>query len=395
MRRTLYDQTHEDFRASFRAFVETEIVPHHERWEETGRVDREMFLKAGEQGFLGMAVPEEYGGLGEADFRYNAIIGEELQRAGVIGSGMCITLHNDVFLPYLLDSATEEQKKRWLPGLVTGEIMGAISMTEPGAGSDLAAIRTTARREDDHYVLNGAKTFVTNGLNADLYIVVVKTDPAAAHKGISLVLVEDPTDGFGRGRHLDKIGLRSQDTAELFFDDARVPVDNLLGAEGAGFGILMDNLAQERLGLTVSAISASRTALGWTVDYCAQREAFGGRVLDMQNTKFALAELAARLDAAQVFVDHLITTHNRGELTAVDAAKGKLITTELQQDMVRQCLQLHGGYGFMREYPIARAYLDAPIQTIFGGTNEIMRELVGRTLETEYGRNPVARGAGR
>ena len=385
MRRALYDETHEDFRQAFRSFVAAEILPHHDRWEQAGRVDREMFLKAGEQGFLGMAVPAEYGGLGQADFRYHAIIGEELQRAGVIGSGMCITLHNDVFLPYLLGSADEEQRRRWLPGTVTGEIMGAISMTEPGAGSDLAAIRTSARLDADDYVVNGTKTFVTNGLNANLYIVVVRTDPKERHRGISLLMVEDSTPGFSRGRHLDKIGLRSQDTAELFFEDARVPQANLLGAEGGGFATLMRNLAQERLGLAVSAISAARTTLGLTVDYCAQREAFGTRVLDLQNTRFRLAGLAARLDAAQALLDRMIEEHNAGSCSGEDAAKAKLLTTELQQEIVAAGVQLHGGYGFMREYPIARAYLDAPIQSIFGGTNEIMREIIGRTLERDYG----------
>ncbi len=385
MRRTLYDDTHEDFRRSFRTFVAREIVPHHDKWEAEGRIDRAMFRAAGEYGFLGMAVPEQYGGLGQDDFRYNAIIGEELQRAGVIGSGMCLTLHNDVVLPYLLHATDEEQRRRWLPGMVTGETMGAISMTEPGAGSDLAGIRTSAVRDGDHYVLDGAKTFVTNGMNADLYVVAVRTDPAQPHRGISLIVVRDPTEGFTRGRHLDKIGLRSQDTAELFFDGARVPAADLLGGEGRGFGILMDNLAQERLGLAVSAISAARAAVGWTVRYAAEREAFGQRLLDMQNTRFRLGELSARVDAMQVFVDHLITLHGRGELTASDAAKGKLLTTDLQQQVVAQCLQLHGGYGFMREYPIARAYLDAPIQSIFGGTNEIMREIVARTLEDQYG----------
>jgi alkylation response protein AidB-like acyl-CoA dehydrogenase len=386
MRRTLFDDIHEDFRASFRAFVASAIVPHHDRWEEAGKVDREMFLAAGDQGFLGMAVPEEYGGLGQADFRYNTIIGEELQRAGVIGSGMCITLHNDVVLPYLMHATSDEQRKRWLPGMVTGELMGAISMTEPEAGSDLAALRTSARREGDHYVVNGAKTFVTNGLNANLFLVAVRTDQRERHRGISLVAVEDPAEGFTRGRHLKKIGLRSQDTAELFFDEVRVPRENLIGDEGAGFTILMQNLAQERLGLSVSAMSAARTALGWTVDYCAQREAFGSRVLDLQNSRFKLAELAARVDATQVFLDRLIEEHNRGEVSGEDAAKAKLLTTELQQEVIATGLQLHGGYGFMHEYPIARAYLDAPIQSIFGGTNEIMREIIGRTLERDFGR---------
>lgn len=391
MKRDLYDQTHGDFRASFRAFVATEIVPNHDKWEEAGRVDREMFTRAGELGFLGMAVPEVYGGLGQPDFRYNAIIGEELQRAGVIGSGMCITLQNDVVLPYLMSATNDEQRRRWLPGMATGEIMGAISMTEPGTGSDLASIRTTAVRDGDDYVINGAKTFVTNGLNADLVVVAAKTDPTQRHKGISLIVVESGTPGFSRGRHLDKIGLRSQDTAELFFDDVRVPVANLLGGEGEGFKILMGNLAQERLGIAVSAISACRSVLAHTIDYCAQREAFGQRVLDMQNTRFTLAGLAARFDAVELFVDQMILRHNEGEVSGEEAAKAKLLTTELQQDIVQRGLQLHGGYGFMREYPVARAYLDAPIQTIFGGTSEIMREIIGRTLESEYSTAAVDR----
>jgi alkylation response protein AidB-like acyl-CoA dehydrogenase len=385
MRRRLYDEVHHEFRHSFRAFVRSEIVPYHDRWEQVGQVDRAMFRKAGEHGFLAMAVPEEYGGLGADDFRYNAIIGEELQRVGVIGSGMCITLHNDVVLPYLMRTTDAGQRLRWLPGMVTGEIMGAISMTEPGAGSDLAALRTAARREGDSWVLNGAKTFVTNGLNANLFVVAVRTNTGERHRGISLIAVEDRTPGFTRGRHLDKIGLRSQDTAELFFDDARVPAENLLGAEGTGFSIMMGNLAQERLGIAVSALAAARTALGWTVDYCAQREVFGQRVLDLQNTRFKLADLAARVDALQVFLDHLIMLLGCGELASEDAAAAKLLTTELQQVVVQQCLQLHGGYGFMREYPIARFYLDAPIQTIFGGTSEIMREVIARTLETRHG----------
>ncbi|GAA3724705.1 alkylation response protein AidB-like acyl-CoA dehydrogenase [Spinactinospora alkalitolerans] len=385
MKRTLFTEVHDDFRAGFRAFVEAEILPHHDEWERQGRVDHTMFKAAGEAGYLATAVPEEYGGLGQDDFRFNAIIGEELQRAGVIGSGMCITLHNDVVLPYLLDFTTEEQRRRWLPGVVSGDIMGAIAMTEPETGSDLAALRTTARREGDAYVVNGAKTFVTNGLNADLYVVAVRTGPGERHRGISLIAVEDGTPGFGRGRHLDKIGLHSQDTAELFFDEVRVPAANLIGEEGRGFHILMRNLAQERLGLTVSAISAARAALTWTVRYCAQRTAFGRRVLDMQNTRFTLADLATRIEIGQVFVDRLIEAHGRGELTSEDAAKAKLYTTELQQQAVNEGLQLHGGYGFIREFPIARAYLDARIQTIFGGTNEIMREIIGRGLEAAYG----------
>ncbi|MFE7215629.1 acyl-CoA dehydrogenase family protein [Streptomyces sp. NPDC057611] len=385
MRRDLFDDVHEDFRASFRAFVRNEIVPHHEKWEAAGRVDKAMFRAAGELGFLGMAVPEEYGGPGEGDFRFNVVISEELQRANVIGSGMCITLHNDIVLPYLLGATTEEQRARWLPGFVTGEAMGAISMTEPGAGSDLAAIRTTAARDGDHYVLNGSKTFVTNGMNCDLVVVAVKTDPAQAHRGLSLIVVEDGTEGFGRGRHLRKIGLRSQDTAELFFSDARVPAANLLGEPGTGFGTLMRNLAQERLALSVSAITGARAVLDWTIDYCREREVFGQRLSSLQNTKFVLAELDTATDVAQVYVDHLVRRHLTGDLDPEDAAKAKWWTTELQQDVVNRCLQLHGGYGFMEEYPVARAFLDARVQTIYAGTNEIMKEIIGRSIDNPRG----------
>ncbi|WP_328457942.1 acyl-CoA dehydrogenase family protein [Streptomyces sp. NBC_00386] len=381
MHRDLFDDTHEDFRSSFRAFVKAEIVPNHEKWEAAGRVDKSMFLAAGAQGFLGMAVPEEYGGLGVDDFRYNVIISEELQRANVIGSGMCITLHNDIVLPYLLGATNEEQRARWLPGFVTGEIMGAISMTEPGAGSDLASVRTTAIRDGDHYVVNGSKTFVTNGLNCDLVVLAAKTDPEERHRGLSLIVVENGTPGFTRGRHLKKIGLRSQDTAELFFDDARVPAANLLGEPGTGFPTLMANLAQERLALSVSAITGARAVLDWTMDYCREREAFGQRLSSFQNTKFELAEMLTATEVAQVYVDYLVRRHLDGVLDAEDAAKAKWWTTELQQDVVNRCLQLHGGYGFMEEYPVARAFLDARVQTIYAGTNEIMKEIIGRSID--------------
>ncbi|WP_328674788.1 acyl-CoA dehydrogenase family protein [Streptomyces sp. NBC_00328] len=381
MHRDLFDDTHDDFRSSFRAFVKAEIVPNHEKWEEAGRVDKSMFLAAGAQGFLGMAVPEEYGGLRVDDFRYNVIISEELQRANVIGSGMCITLHNDIVLPYLLGATNEEQRARWLPGFVTGEIMGAISMTEPGAGSDLASVRTTAIRDGDTYVVNGSKTFVTNGLNCDLVVLAAKTDPEERHRGLSLIVVENGTPGFARGRHLKKIGLRSQDTAELFFDDARVPAANLLGEPGTGFPTLMANLAQERLALSVSAITGARAVLDWTMDYCREREAFGQRLSSFQNTKFELAEMLTATEVAQVYVDYLVRRHLDGVLDAEDAAKAKWWTTELQQDVVNRCLQLHGGYGFMEEYPVARAFLDARVQTIYAGTNEIMKEIIGRSID--------------
>jgi alkylation response protein AidB-like acyl-CoA dehydrogenase len=327
-----------------------------------------------------MAVPERYGGLGQDDFRFNVVISEELQRASVIGSGICITVHNDIVLPYFLHATDEEQRARWLPGLVTGERMAAISMTEPGAGSDLAAIRTTARRDGDHYVVNGVKTFVTSGLNSDIVVLAVKTDPAQRHRGISLLVVEEPTPGFERGRKLDKIGQRSQDTAELFFTDARVPAANRLGAEGTGFGLLMGNLVQERLSMAVSAIAGARAVLGWTVEYCKQRTAFGGPLTDQQFIRFELAEMTTATDIGQVYVDHLVARMGGGDVTPDDAAKAKYWLTELQQDVVNRCLQLHGGYGYMREYPVARAFLDARIQTIYGGTTQIMKEIIGRAV---------------
>ena len=380
-RRSLFEEEHDDFRASFRGFVEREIVPHHDRWETAGRVDKAMFREAGSRGFLGMAVPVEHGGLGVDDFRFNVIIAEELQRQNVIGSGMCITLHNDVVLPYFLRATTEEQKRRWLPGLASGELMGAIAMTEPGAGSDLAGIRTAGRRDGDDYVVSGAKTFITNGLNCDVVLTAVRTDPTEPHRGISLLVIEDGSPGFSRGRHLDKIGLRSQDTAELFFDDVRVPAANLLGDPGSGFSTLMVNLAQERLSVATSAIAAARTALEWTVEYCREREAFGQSLSSFQNTKFALAELSTAIDVTQTYVDDLVRRHLRGEVDGVDAAKAKWWTTELQKRTVDRCLQLHGGFGYMREYPIARAYLDARVQTIYAGTTEVMKEIIGRTME--------------
>ena len=298
----------------------------------------------------------------------------------MIGSGICLTLHNDIVLPYLLGSATEEQQARWLPGMVTGELMGAISMTEPGAGSDLASIRTTARREGEHYVVNGTKTFVTNGLNADLVVLAVKTDPTQRHSGVSLLVVEPGTEGFERGRKIDKIGQRSQDTAELFFADARIPVANRLGDEGAGFALLMTNLAQERLSMAVQAVAGAQQALRWTLDYCRMREAFGGPLTDLQFVRFELAELVTAAEVAQAYVDRLVDDHTAGLASAVDAAKAKFWATEMQQDLLDRCLQLHGGYGYTREYPIARAFLDGRVQTIYGGTTQIMKEIIGRAI---------------
>lgn len=378
--RELFDGIHDSFRAAFRSFVATEIVPFNDAWEQAGRVDRGMFAQAGARGFLGMAVPEQYGGLGQPDFRFNVVISEELQRANVLASGTCITLHNDIVLPYFLTATSDEQRRRWLPAMVTGERMGAISMSEPGAGSDIAAIRTSARLDGDHYVVNGSKTFVTNGLNADIVVLAVKTDTTQRHKGISLLVVEEPTPGFERGRKLDKIGQRSQDTAELFFNDARVPVGNRLGDEGTGFALLMGNLVQERLSMAVNAIAGAREVLGWTLDYCKQRTAFGGPLTDQQFVRFEFAEMTTATEIGQVYVDHLVRRLDRGDVTAEDAAKAKYWMTELQQDVVNRCLQLHGGYGYMREYPVARAFLDARIQTIYGGTTQIMKEIIGRAV---------------
>jgi alkylation response protein AidB-like acyl-CoA dehydrogenase len=378
--RELFDDIHDSFREAFRSFVGTQIMPFHDGWEQAGRVDRSMFAEAGARGFLGMAVPEQYGGLGQPDFRFNVVISEELQRANVIASGTCITLHNDIVLPYFLTAANDEQRRRWLPGMVRGERMGAISMSEPGAGSDLASIRTSARLDGDHYVVNGSKTFVTNGLNSDIVVLAVKTDPTQRHKGISLLVVEEPTPGFERGRKLDKIGQRSQDTAELFFNDARVPVGNRLGEEGTGFTLLMGNLVQERLSMAANAIAGAREVLGWTLDYCRQRTAFGGPLTDQQFVRFEFAEMTTATEIGQVYVDHLVSHLDRGDVTAEDAAKAKYWMTELQQDVVTRCLQLHGGYGYMREYPVARAFLDARIQTIYGGTTQIMKEIIGRAV---------------
>ncbi len=380
MKRSLYDTDHELFRDTVRAFAEKELVPNVEQWERDGIVPRDVFTRAGEAGLLGMAVPEEYGGAGIDDFRFNAIITEEFARLGVGSSGGSIGLHNDVCLPYFLHSTTDEQQARWLPGLVSGELMTAIAMTEPGTGSDLASIQTTAIRDGDHYVLNGAKTFITNGINSDLVIVAAKTDPTEAHAGMSLLVVERGMEGFSRGRNLEKLGMHAQDTAELFFDDVRVPVDNLLGAEGTGFFQLIDKLPQERLSISVVAVAAAEAAFEWTLEYVRERQAFGRPVGAFQANRFYLAEMKTELEIARTYVDAQVEALNAGELTVEEAAMGKWWTTELQGRVVDRCLQLFGGWGYMMEYPIARAYADARVQRIYGGTNEIMKEIIGRSL---------------
>lgn len=378
MKRTIFDADHESFRDTVRTFCEKEIAPHHEEWEKAGIVPREVWEKAGELGLLGFMMPEEHGGGGIDDFRYNAILSEEITRIGASGIGFVI--QTDLVSGYLLSYATDEQKARWFPKFCSGEMITAIAMTEPGTGSDLQGIKTRAVLEGDEYVINGSKTFITNGINADLVLVVCQTDPEAGAMGFSLIAVERGTPGFERGRNLDKIGLKAQDTAELFFEDVRVPKDNLIGEPGQGFIYLMEKLPQERLSISVVAAAACRAAIDMTLDYVKERKAFGKPIGSFQNSRFVLAELETEARIAQVFVDESITQHNRGDLTVADAAMGKWWTTELQKKTVDKCLQLHGGYGYMSEYPISKAYLDTRIQTIYGGTTEIMKEIIGRGL---------------
>lgn len=380
LRRTIYGDEHEMFRDSVRTFIDKEIVPRADDWEQEGQVDTAMFKAAGDAGFLGMEVAEEFGGGGVDDFRFNCIINEEIQDAGVMASGMCITLHNDICLPYFNEVANEEQKARWLPGVCSGDAMTAIAMTEPGTGSDLAGVRTTAIKDGDSYILNGTKTFITNGINSSLVIVAAKTDPQQAHRGMSLLVVEEGMEGFSRGRNLEKIGMHAQDTAELIFEDVRVPAENLLAEEGQGFFNLVGNLPRERLSLSLSAVAHAQRAFDWTVEYAKDRSAFGQPIGSFQNSKFWLAEMKTELDIAWVFIDRQIEAYLAGELTAEDAAEAKWWTTDLENRVADQCLQLHGGYGYMEEYPIARAWRDARVQKIYGGTNEIMKEIVGRSL---------------
>jgi alkylation response protein AidB-like acyl-CoA dehydrogenase len=385
MRRSLFDDLHEDFRESFRTFLAREVIGEEGRygeWERAGIVPREVFAAAGRGGFLGMAVPERHGGAGAEDFRLNLVVGEECQRAGVGGFGLGITLQNDICLPYFLRYCSDEQRERWLPGIASGELITAIAMTEPGIGSDLASMTTRALRADavEHYVLDGAKTFITNGINADLVIVAAKTDPSERHRGISLLVVERGMEGFERSRKLEKIGQHSQDTAELSFAGVRVPAANLLGREGEGFLYLVSNLPQERLSIAASAVAAAEAALAWTLDYVRERRAFGQPIGSFQNSRFTLAEVHGELQVARTYVDSCTRALNAGELTAEDAATAKWWCTDLQGRVVDRCLQLFGGYGYMVEYPIARAYADARVTRIYGGANEIMKEIVGRSL---------------
>jgi alkylation response protein AidB-like acyl-CoA dehydrogenase len=380
MRRTGFEPEHADYRESVRRFIAEEIVPHHERWEREGIVDRELFATAARSGMLAMQVPERYGGAGVDDFRFNQILDEEVGIAGIGGAGLGITLHNDICLPYFLNFASDEQKERWLPGIADGSLITALAMTEPEMGSDLAGLRTTATRDGDVYVVNGSKTFITNGINADLVIAAVRTDPSERHAGISIVIVERGMEGFARGRNLEKLGMHSQDTAELFFSDVRVPAENLLGQAGQGFRYMTSNLAQERLSIALTGVGAARGALDWTLDYVKQRNAFGKPIGSFQSTRFALAEMATEVELATAFCDQAVLAHNDGQLSPADAAMAKWWATELQGRVIDRCVQLHGGYGYMLEYPIARAYADARVTRIYGGTTEIMKEIIGRSL---------------
>ena len=378
--RAIFDDVHDEFRRSFASWVAKEIAPDYMLWEEAGIAPREIFTSAGSNGFLGMQIPEEFGGGGSDDFRFNQIVAEEFAYAGIGGAGLGITLHNDITIPYYLELANEEQRRRWLPGIASGELITAIAMTEPATGSDLASVGTTAVRDGDVYVVNGSKTFITNGINSDLVIVVVKTDPTARHSGMTLLVAERGMEGFERGRNLEKIGNHSQDTAELFFDDVRIPVSNRLGEEGEAFRYLSSNLAQERLSIAITGVASARAALDSTVEYVKERTAFGKSLGEFQNTKFVLAEIKTAVEVAQAFVDQSVMKLIAGELSPTEAAQAKYWCTDLQHDAAHRCLQLFGGYGYTVEYPIARNYADARVTSIYGGTNEIMKTIISKSL---------------
>lgn len=380
MKRTIFTDEHQLFREGFQQFVQKEMVPNNDRWEAEGIISRDIFEKAGENGFLGIDLPEEYGGSGIKDYRFNQIMGEEFDLAGVAAAGSGLGLHNDICIPYFKEYCNDDQKKRWMPGLTDGSLITAIAMSEPGTGSDLASITTTAVKDGETYILNGAKTFISNGINSDLVIVAAKTDLQAGHRGISLLIVEREMQGFERGRNLEKIGRHSQDTAELFFTDVRVPITNLLGEENKGFYYMMFNLAQERLNIAVSAVAGTQYAFNLTLDYVKERQAFGQPIGKFQNTRFKMAEIATELEFAWAFIDKCSMALNDGELTAEEAAMAKWWTTELQKRAIDECLQFHGGYGYMDEYPISRLWRDGRVQSIYGGTTEIMKEIIGRNF---------------
>ncbi|MEH7378565.1 MULTISPECIES: acyl-CoA dehydrogenase family protein [Bacillaceae] len=377
--RPFCSQEHEMFRSSLRKFIEKEVNPYYEEWEDKGSIPREVYKKMGDQGFLSPQVDPAYGGLG-LDFGFNLVLSEEMSRVG--GGTAGVTIHSSIVVPYLEAYGTEEQKKKYLPKCVNGEILTAVAMTEPGTGSDLASVRTTAVRDGDHYVINGQKTFITNGINAELFFVVVKTDPNAtpAHKGVSLIMVEGDTPGFSRGRKLKKLGMRSSDTAELIFEDARVPVSNLLGEEGKGFYILMDKLQQERIMAANGAFAQAQEMLKATIAYVKERQAFGKPISSFQNTQFEISEMATELSMARSFLDNLANQHMKGENIVTQVSMAKWWITDMARRMAARCLQLYGGYGFMEEYPIARRYRDIAVLPIAAGSNEIMKNIIAKNL---------------
>jgi alkylation response protein AidB-like acyl-CoA dehydrogenase len=376
--RDIFTEEHVAFRDLVRSFIAKEVAQQHEQWERDGMVSRDVWLAAGRAGLLGIEIDEKYGGGGSQDYRYYVILGEELARAGAHGPGFAV--HNDIIGPYLQRLATPEQCERWLPGYCAGEIITAIAMSEPGAGSDLQGMRTSAVRDGGHYVLNGQKTFISNGQLCDLVIVAARTDPEAGYRGISLLVVERGMPGFERGRNLDKVGMHAQDTSELFFTDVRVPAGNLLGDEGGGFIGLMQNLPRERVSIATAALAAAEMAFEQTLEYCKQRQAFGRPIGKFQHNRFLLAEMATEIAVARAFTDRCITEHNAGRLSTEEASMLKWWDTELCNKVIDRCVQLFGGYGYMREYPVARAFADGRAQTIFGGTTEIMKEIIGRGL---------------
>jgi alkylation response protein AidB-like acyl-CoA dehydrogenase len=375
--RPLFSEDHSMFRESVSQFLEKEAVPFHEQWEKDKMVPRDLWLKAGENGFLCPTIPEEYGGVG-VDYRFNAIVVEEIWKKALSGVGF--SLHSDIVVPYLEHQGSPEQKEKYFPRMISGEIITAIAMTEPNAGSDLQGIKTSAIKDGDGYILNGSKTFITNGYNCDMAVVAAKTDPNLGAKGTSLFLVDADLAGFTKGKPFDKAGLKAQDTCELFFDNVKLPKDALLGEEGKGFIYMMQELPQERLSVAISGVAAAEAAIDWTIAYTKERKAFGKTIFDKQNTRFKLAECVADTQAVRCFVDHCLELHIEGKLDAVTAAMAKLKATDLQFAVLDECVQLHGGYGYMWEYPVCRAWADGRVQKIYAGTNEIMKEIVARSL---------------
>jgi alkylation response protein AidB-like acyl-CoA dehydrogenase len=379
VKREIYDEDHEAFRSSVREFLERSVIPEVETYAENKGIPREFWLEAGKQGFLGLEIPEEYGGAGAGDYRFNAVMGEELSKVNA-ALGSCWGIHADITAPYIVALGTEEQKQRWLPGVAAGEILLAIGMTEPSGGSDLAALKTTAVRDGDEWVINGSKTFITNGYSADIVLTAVRTSPEKKAKGITLFAIPATAEGFSRGRKLDKVGQDESDTAELFFENVRLGDDHIVGELDGGFIHMMQKLPQERLGCAVSNIAHAKQILLETIQYAKDRKAFGQSIGQFQHSKFLLAELVTKIEVSEAYLDQCVVAHAKGELTPVDAAKAKWWTSEIQNDVLDHCVQLHGGYGFMNEYRVARAWRDARVSKIWAGSNEIMKELIGRDL---------------